>query len=300
MLHRMETPSADFPIALLPGAVLRHENDVWMDTTHPLLEASSIDRATYDERSRAFSLDRAFDCRRPQFTQPLRSLGAAATFLEIAAGRAAHSLRLLRDGYRVIVSDVSPESVRWVKRTAEHFGIHGHGLFCVLDALHLPFADGTLDGIFLTASLHHLPDPAAALKEMRRVLRPGGVLLVGYEPARWTYRVFAPLWRRLKALLRRRDPARLVSQMDDETEGFTMSELRNLARGAGFTDITVSGVDFLEKIYEHAITLIRKIRGVPDSEYRPDSRILRVIDRVLGSLPLVRRLAWNYDLRAQA
>ena len=39
-------------------------------------------------------------------------------------------------------------------------------------------ADGELDAALLFLVLHYLPDPAAALAEARRVLRPGGVLLV--------------------------------------------------------------------------------------------------------------------------
>jgi SAM-dependent methyltransferase len=40
----------------------------------------------------------------------------------------------------------------------------------------LPFADGSFDKIVCTNSFHHYPAHIAALREMRRVLRPGGVL----------------------------------------------------------------------------------------------------------------------------
>ena len=42
----------------------------------------------------------------------------------------------------------------------------------------LPIADGELDAVTLVLVLHHLPDPAAALQEAARVLKPGGRLLV--------------------------------------------------------------------------------------------------------------------------
>ncbi len=43
---------------------------------------------------------------------------------------------------------------------------------------HLPMADGEVDFIVICLTLHHLPDPAAALAEARRVLAPGGRLVV--------------------------------------------------------------------------------------------------------------------------
>jgi SAM-dependent methyltransferase len=45
-------------------------------------------------------------------------------------------------------------------------------------ATALPFRDETADGLMLTEVLEHLPEPAAALAEARRVLKPSGMLYV--------------------------------------------------------------------------------------------------------------------------
>ncbi|MBV9453059.1 MAG: class I SAM-dependent methyltransferase [Rubrobacter sp.] len=47
------------------------------------------------------------------------------------------------------------------------------------DARHLPYADGTFDAAFMVTVLGEIPDQDAALGELRRVLKPGGRLVVG-------------------------------------------------------------------------------------------------------------------------
>ena len=50
--------------------------------------------------------------------------------------------------------------------------------FTAADALHLPFRDGTFDAITVGYGLRNVADPQAALREMRRVLAPGGRVVV--------------------------------------------------------------------------------------------------------------------------
>jgi ubiquinone/menaquinone biosynthesis C-methylase UbiE len=47
------------------------------------------------------------------------------------------------------------------------------------DARRLPYADGTFDGAYLIGVLGEIPDEGAALREIRRVLKPSGRLVVG-------------------------------------------------------------------------------------------------------------------------
>jgi ubiquinone/menaquinone biosynthesis C-methylase UbiE len=70
-------------------------------------------------------------------------------------------------------------------------------------AEHLPFADAVFDTIVMTWTLCSIPNPIAALTEMRRVLRPGGRLIFvehGLSPeirtARWQQRL-TPYWKRI-------------------------------------------------------------------------------------------------------
>jgi ubiquinone/menaquinone biosynthesis C-methylase UbiE len=70
------------------------------------------------------------------------------------------------------------------------------------DAQRLPFADDSFDGAYLTVVLGEIPDQQAALRELRRVLKPGGRLIVG--------EIFGdPHWVSPKALRRRSQEAGL-------------------------------------------------------------------------------------------
>jgi SAM-dependent methyltransferase len=62
--------------------------------------------------------------------------------------------------------------------------------FKVADCYSLPFADSTFDRMFSHALMEHLADPVRALREMRRVLKPGGI--VGLCSPDWGGFVLAP------------------------------------------------------------------------------------------------------------
>ncbi len=53
-----------------------------------------------------------------------------------------------------------------------------HRPFVVASATDMPFADNTFDAIWTIWVLEHIPEPERALMEMRRVLKPGGILLL--------------------------------------------------------------------------------------------------------------------------
>ncbi|MBO2459229.1 class I SAM-dependent methyltransferase [Actinomadura violacea] len=88
-----------------------------------------------------------------------------------------------------------PPPFRLVGLDASGALLHAHpGPRVQADALHLPFRDGTFDATVAVNLLCHLDEPGPALREARRVLAPGGTLLVS-AVCRTDSPELAPVWR---------------------------------------------------------------------------------------------------------
>jgi len=112
----------------------------------------------------------------------LARLGAPGRLLEIGPGEGWLVGAALRSGHRVVAADLSR---RWLARLpdrADSTLLRAQG-----DAARLPFADATFDRVVAAEVLEHLPDPAATIREARRVLKVGG-RFVASVPYRETLR----------------------------------------------------------------------------------------------------------------
>lgn len=101
--------------------------------------------------------------------------------LEIGPGTGYYTLDVAEwvgpDG-RVEIFDLQQEFLDHVMRRAGERGL-ANVVPTRGDATALPYEDDSIDAVLLTAVLGEIPDPVAALREIRRALRPGGRLIVG-------------------------------------------------------------------------------------------------------------------------
>ncbi|RDG38275.1 methyltransferase domain-containing protein [Streptomyces corynorhini] len=99
--------------------------------------------------------------------------------LDVGCGNGDPALRIA-GAYDVRLSGITV-SERQLAQAAERAAGHDardRVSFQLADAMDLPFEDGSFDGALAIESLLHMPDQCAALSEIRRVVRPGGRLVV--------------------------------------------------------------------------------------------------------------------------
>lgn len=128
----------------------------------------------------------------------------------------------------------------------------GAGPLLQADATRLPLAAGSVDLVVTRGVLHHLPDVVGALAEWRRVLRPGGAVVVVSEPTPAVERHGSVLVRGLLPLLRRpltptEDFWELAS-MAANLHVFTPESLGAQARAAGFGEVRLGTADLLSTL----------------------------------------------------
>jgi ubiquinone/menaquinone biosynthesis C-methylase UbiE len=78
--------------------------------------------------------------------------------------------RRLPASWDITLSDLSPGMLDQARAALDRVGLR----FQVIDAQYIPYPDAHFDAVVANHMLYHVPDRAAALIEIRRVLRPGG------------------------------------------------------------------------------------------------------------------------------
>jgi ubiquinone/menaquinone biosynthesis C-methylase UbiE len=121
---------------------------------------------------------------------------ASATVLDAGCGPGNLVLELAARYGHVCAMDASP---RMVSLARSHAARHANVSYHVGNIEALPFADGAFDLVCSAGVIEYLPRVDEAVKEMRRVLRPGGLLVLSttnaVAPAHWVRPVLEPVAR---------------------------------------------------------------------------------------------------------
>jgi SAM-dependent methyltransferase len=150
-----------------------------------------------------------------------RHFAAGSRVLDAGCGRSLFTEIRPDWPFRIVAADVDFDLL--AARKAEFPALR----WVVGDAHPLPFRDATFDGLFAGELVEHLPDPEAGVEEFRRVLRPGGTLVLT-----------TPNRLRLANVVDRSERP----YSPDHLSELSYDEARALLRARGFTVLEQSGL----------------------------------------------------------
>lgn len=129
-------------------------------------------------------------------------------------------------GQRITAVDISDGMLRGARPRAEAYS--GELDLLQTNLEHLPFASGSFDQVFTACTFCSVPDPVAGLRELRRVLRPGGELhMFEHTGSRWF--PFSLMLQVMNPLAKRGGPEVIRNTpRNAERAGFVLEDVRNL------------------------------------------------------------------------
>jgi len=207
-------------------------------------------------------------------------LGRVERYLDIGCGTgtAVVNLSLTDRIEEAHGSDISVGMLRTCRKNAQK--AHTRAILTQSDAQSLPYRDESFDFITCHAILHHVPHPEQVLREVHRLLKPGGRALI-FEPTRYgtelVFKVMRYTWGvpyAIRERIRGKKPIwvveeEYVSTLDSPVDVTTFypKELRDILGDIPFSEARVTTYGFLSnftKFFAHAFRNIRPIRWTTD------------------------------------
>lgn len=204
------------------ASILRY----WDVHPHGTQFAASI-RLEDDPRAYFDAIRPYMDCYR--FPEVMAEIEAEAAvlrgrhLLEIGCGLGYDAIEFLRRGVKVTATDLTSANVELAARHLELEGLKAEEIR-VASVLELPFADKSFDAVYMNGVLQHIAEPEPAVREIHRVLRPGGRMILSHHYRRPS----------LFHLLSRLSSGNVISiegEAPPVTHFFAEAELRALCRG---------------------------------------------------------------------
>ncbi|TVQ98197.1 MAG: class I SAM-dependent methyltransferase [Desulfovibrionales bacterium] len=106
---------------------------------------------------------------------------ASGSFLEVGCGTGRISIgvaKLAEEQITLTAVDISENMLAVARDNAQQEGVAGRIDFQTGDGKRLPFGDAGFDAVYCHNMLHHVPEPINLVREMHRVAKPGGAILI--------------------------------------------------------------------------------------------------------------------------
>jgi ubiquinone/menaquinone biosynthesis C-methylase UbiE len=211
--------------------------------------------------------------------------------LDLGCGAGENSVYFASRGARCVASDYSPGMVEVALKLAAANQVQIEGR--VINAMAIDFPDNTFDIVYASNLLHHIPDPKLTLKEMHRVLKPGG-LACFWDPLK--HNPIINVYRRIATEVRTEDE----TPLDINLVKFIQSLFSQTTHDTFWLASLWIFLQFylIERVNPNQERYWKKII-VEQERLRSEYLFLENLDRILKKLPLMKRMAWNLAVVAR-
>ena len=148
-----------------------------------------------------------------------------------------------------------------------------------------------------------MPSPDLFFLEAYRALKPGGLLIIGFEPNKWPYYTFMPIVKSIMRLLGsgQKDHSVDSSIADEETHGFNQADFNRFMKVSGFHQVDLQHIWYVGGFIHLLLLFINRRREANEIIELPDviQRAIVSLDDILSRLPLFRKLCWHWTLIAR-
>lgn len=202
--------------------------------------------------------------------------GEKEKILDIGCGSGFYTKALIQKGAVVTATDIAKG---YLKQTKKLVGKNKRLRLCVADVTNLPFKDNIFDKVLLTEVIEHLPDYKVALREIKRVLKTDGILVIStpskFSPMNLAYE----LKRRIKHY-----------SFNEHLHEFTISEFRRTVN----TYFQVERLEFANFFFPYPIdTFIIPLQS------ELFIKVLYILENLMQSTPLIKYLGWTMIIKAK-
>lgn len=163
-----------------------------------------------------------------------------ARVLDLACGDGVYSAWLAEavgSGGRVVAVDIDPAYLELAAATARAAGVADRVELVEAPVERLPFEPGSFDLAWCAQSFRSLPDPVAALRVMKRLVRPGGTVAVLENDA--LHHLLLPWPVGLELAVRVAERVELAEEEDDPDAPYVGRRLTQAFRAAGLEDASI-------------------------------------------------------------